>query len=69
MLVVPFSSWSLCVQCSGPTVGSGGGKDTMIGSRSLEQRGVSRDDLEKQHGPAEQTAPGFKSQINPLLAV
>ena len=53
----PLPSSSSSMQCSGPTVGRGGREVTVIGSLSLEQEGVSRDDLEKQHGPVEQTDP------------
>ena len=53
----PLPSSSSSMQCSGPTVDRGGREVTVIGSLSLEQKGVSRDDLEKQHGPVEQTDP------------
>ena len=69
MMLRPLPSSSSYMQCSGPTVGRSGRKVTVMGSLSLEQKGVSRGDLEKQHGPVEQTSPGFRSQTNPLLGL
>ena len=57
MVLRPLPPSTSSMQCSGPTVGRGGRKVTVIGSLSLEQKGVSSDHLEKQHGPVEQTDP------------
>ena len=68
MMLRPLPSSSSYMQCSGPTVG-GGGRSYSDGITELEQNEVSRGDLEKQHGPVEQTAPGLRSQTNPLLGL
>lgn len=52
-----FLFLSLTFSVLAPLKGRGGGKHT-IGSLSSEQKGVSTNDLEKQHDPVEQTAPG-----------